>query len=99
MNERDFTRGIEVRMRVFVVHLPVSGPARVTDSVATAGRFLGHQFRQIANASGALPGLNVLAVNDGDPGRIIAAVFQTAETIEENGSRFRPTDVTDNSAH
>src|ERR1700730_6205659 len=36
VNERDFAAGIEMRMRIFIVHLSVRRPASVTDSVRTS---------------------------------------------------------------
>ena len=35
VHERDFARGVKVRVRVFIVDLAVRGPARVADAVGT----------------------------------------------------------------
>src|SRR3954447_7512474 len=99
MNERNLAGGVVVRVRVLVIDLAVGGPPRVTDSEATARRFLRHQLGQVANSSGALPRLNIFAVDDSDSGGIVSAIFKAAEAVQEDGSRFRTTDVTDNSAH
>ncbi len=42
MHERELAAGIEVRVRVFVGHLAVRGPARVTDTERARNRFLRH---------------------------------------------------------
>ena len=99
VNECDLAGGVEVWMRVLVVDLAVSGPARVTDSVATARRVFGHQFCQIANAPGALPRLQIFAIDDGDSGGIVSAIFKAAKAIQEDRRCFRSADVTNNSAH
>jgi hypothetical protein len=40
------------------------------------------KLRQRRNSTGALARLDVIAVNDGDPGGIVAAIFQTPQAIE-----------------
>jgi hypothetical protein len=40
VHERKFTAGVEVRVRVFVSHFAVCGPACVTDSERTRKRLL-----------------------------------------------------------
>ncbi len=99
VDEGNFAGGVEMRVGILVVHLSVRGPARVADSVAAGGRTLGHEPRQISDATGAFAGFHLIAVNDGDPGGIVAAIFEAPQTVQENGSRFRTANVTDNSAH
>ena len=49
--------------------------------------------------TGAFPSLHLIAVHDRDAGRIVAAVFEATKTIEQNGCRFRASDVTNYSTH
>ena len=41
----------------------------------------------------------MVAIDDRDPGGIVAAIFQPAQTIEQDGSCFRSTDVSDDATH
>src|ERR1700738_2513761 len=86
-------------MRILVVDLSVGGPAGMADAVGTGWRFLRHQFRESGNPARALAGFDMIAVDDGDAGRIVAAIFQTAQPLEQNGARFRAPDVTNDPEH
>ena len=88
VDERDFAALVEMRMRIFVGHFAVGGPARVADAVRAGGRFLGHQFGKVRDASGAFARLDLLPVNDRDAGGIVAAIFEPTQTVEKDGSRF-----------
>ena len=41
----------------------------------------------------------MIAIDDGDAGRIVAAIFKTAKSIKQNGRSFRTPDVPDDSTH
>src|SRR5437588_2838297 len=99
MHQRDFSALVEMRMRIFVGHFSVGGPASVADSVLPRGWFLGHQFGKVRDSSGAFPRLDLLAVYDRDAGGIVTAIFEAAQTIEKDRRRFRASDVSDNSTH
>ena len=99
VDECEFAALIEMRMRVVIRDLAVRRPARVTDPVVAARRLVRHQTREICDPPRALPRLDARAVYDGDTGRVIAAVFQAAQSIEKDGPGLRATNVTNNSAH
>src|SRR5207302_11365253 len=77
----------------------VRRPASVADSIRSSGRFLRNKFGERCNSTGALAHLDVIAIDDGDTGRIVAAIFEAAKTVEQNGRRLRTSDIADNSAH
>src|SRR5580765_1201872 len=99
VHKRDFSALVEVRMRVFVGHFPMGSPARVADAVLPRGRFLGHQFGKVRDPSGAFARLHLLAVYNGNAGGVVTAIFETPQTIQKNGRRFRAADISDNSTH
>src|SRR6266576_977676 len=66
VHQRDFSALIEMRMRIFVGHLSVGGPASVADAVLPRGRFLSHQFGKVRDSSGAFPRLHLLPIYDRD---------------------------------
>ena len=85
---------------VDVIGLPVGGPAGVTD--AQMARQIRPVVGQIAEhlqpATGLLhPQLPIAA--HGDARRVVAPVLQTAQTVQQDGSRFLLAHVSYNSAH
>ena len=99
VHERDFSALVKMRMRVFIGHFPVGSPARVADAVLPAGRFLGHEFGQVRDPSGTFARFDLLPVYDGNAGGVVAAIFEAAQAIQEDGRRFCAADISDNSTH
>ncbi|MEY2601709.1 MAG: hypothetical protein QOJ36_1028, partial [Verrucomicrobiota bacterium] len=99
VDESDFASGVEVRMGVLIVDFSVRRPTSVTDSVGSGGRFLGNEFGQRSDATGAFAGLDVIAIDDGDAGRVVASILEATKPIEQNGRSLRASDVTDDSTH
>ena len=77
VNERDFTGGIEVGVRVLVVHAAVGGPAGVTDPELSRRRTFREKTGEVTDAAGAFARLHVRAINDGHAGGVVAPVFET----------------------
>ena len=99
VHERQPAGLVEVRVRVGIVGLAVGGPARVGDA-DLAGRFvLLQQIRERLDAALALAGLDQAAVDGGQPGGVVAAVFEPPQAVEEDGGRGGLADVADDSAH
>src|SRR5262249_19045138 len=106
VHDNEFAGAIAVRMRVFFGRTAVRGPARVPDAVGAFERRLGEHFVQIAQlASGAanfdFAGAPVgpVQINHGDTGRVISAVLQLAQTLDDNRNDFFRADVAHDSAH
>src|SRR3954465_11852171 len=99
VHERDLARGVEMRMRVVIRDFAVSRPTRVTDSVMSGSGLLRNQLRERRNSPRALARLEMVAVNNGDAGGIVPAIFEAAEPIEQNRRRFLASDITNDSAH
>jgi hypothetical protein len=51
------------------------------------------------DAPGTFARFDMIAIDDRDPGRIIAAVLETAQSIKQDGRGFRFSDVSDNATH
>src|ERR1700730_17649323 len=99
VHQRDFSALVEMRMCIFVGYLSMGSPASVADAVLPQGRFLGHQFGKIRDPSGAFACLHLLPVYDRDAGGIVATIFETPQTVEKYGRRFRASNISDNSTH
>ena len=99
VDERQFSARVEMRMSVLVGRFPVRGPAGVTDAVGSGRWLLGHELAERRDPAGAFARLDAIAIHDGDARGIVTAIFQTAQPIEQDGSRLRTPDVTDDAAH
>src|SRR5207244_6939354 len=99
VHKRDFSALVKVRMRVFVGHFAMSSPARVADAVLPRWRFLGHQFGKVRDPSGAFARLDLPPVYDGNASRIVTAIFEPPQTVQEYRCRFCATDISDNYTH
>src|SRR5437016_5133618 len=99
VDERDFARGIEMRVGVFISDFSVRRPAGVTDAIRSGGGFFGNQFGQRGDSPGAFSSLDLVAVYDRDAGGIVAAVFEATKTIEQNGRCFGASNVTNDATN
>src|SRR5262249_26172548 len=84
VNERDFAGSVKMRMCVLVVYFSMRRPTGVTDSIRSGRRFLRNQFGKRGDPAGAFSCFDVIAVDDRDPGGIVAAIFEATKTVEQN---------------
>src|ERR1700736_798468 len=89
MNECDFSAGVKMWMRIFVGDLAVRSPSSVADPKVPSRRFLLHQFSQRCDSAGAFASLDVIAVHNRNPGRVITAIFEPPQPVQQDGSSFR----------
>src|SRR5207248_11753771 len=87
------------RMRVLFRDSPMRGPARVSeprrgDGTVVAGRLL--EYLKVADRADVVQPL-VLA--ECEPGRVIPAILEPLETVEEKILGRSPSDVSDDPAH
>jgi len=88
-----------VRMGVLLGRSAVGGPARVPDSHQPVRALDGQQFLQCGELAPAAHQPRALAIGHRDAGRVITAILQSAQPVDENGSGFTLSDVTNDSAH
>jgi hypothetical protein len=88
VHERELAALVEMRVRVLVGRFAVSGPPRVADPESARGRLGGHEFPEIGDAAGALARLDAIAVHDCNTRGVVAAIFQAAQAVEEDGRRL-----------
>ena len=99
VDERDLARLIEMRVRVLVGRRAVGRPSGVTDAGGALGGLLREKSRQIVDAASLLAKLEPAVVQDAKARGIVAAVFQTTQTFEDDaGGGFRP-NVADDATH
>jgi len=99
MNERQFPALIEVRVGIFVGHLPVGRPPGVSDAGGSVGWFALNQLRQARDAARALAQLHHTVFHRRDARGVVPAIFQPAQTVQQDRSRFCIADISDYPAH
>lgn len=96
---------VAVRVGVFLGGAAVGGPSGVTDAEGAVNRIVGDYGLEVAELAGGAAELQRAvsvgggSAGDGDSGGVIAAVFETAQTFDDDGDDRLRTDVTNNSAH
>ncbi len=90
---------VGVRVRVLLGRPAVGGPARVADARrALDGPLAQDAFERLEPPGGA-PDLQPPALQDGDAGRVVAAVLEAPEPLDDDRGRALVTDVADDPAH
>ena len=100
VDDRDVAGAVAVRMGVQVVGAPVGRPARVGEADGGVRCAVGDRGLEIDELARPLldeevPGV----VDEGDPGRVVATVFEPLEPFDEDGARLPRTGVADDAAH
>ena len=95
----DAALAVAVRMRVLFGGAAMRGPAGVTETVFPRQRVGGQRRFQVAELAGAAPDLELAVVDDGDAGRVIAAVLELPQPLDDERHDLPLPDVTDDSAH
>ncbi len=89
-----------MRMRVFLGGAAVRGPARVPDAVdAIEGSIAGWLLRDYAVCRRRAEYRASRSADDRDSCRIIAAVFEPSEAVENQRDNFFRSDISNNAAH
>src|SRR4249919_3675271 len=100
MNDDDLTRAVAVRVGVLFARTPVGGPASVADPVGAVEWLETDRFFQIAQLAFGAANLQPFPVaGHSDPGRIISAIFQATQTIDDDRHHALFPDVSNDPAH
>ncbi len=96
----DLAGAIAVRMSVFLRRAAVRGPARVADAVDAVDWRDADGFLEVAQLSGGAANFKfAIVAHDGDAGRIISAIFQAPQAVQDQRHHALWADITDNAAH
>ena len=99
VHDGDSLATVDVGMGVAGGRRAVGGPTRVRDAARPDHRRARQFLFQGADAAGELAHLDPTTVLHGDTRRIVAAIFQSPETLDENRCRLPPADVAYDAAH
>jgi hypothetical protein len=87
-------------MGIFLCGAAMGGPARVADTINPVERSLADGFFQIAQLAGGAADFELaMLVNDGDSRGIVAAVFETLQTVKNQRDNRLRANVANNSTH
>src|SRR5256714_2615841 len=99
VDDDDLSGAVAVGMRVFFGGPAVGGPAGVADAVgAVDGRFL-QGFFEIAELAGGTANFELAVLKHSGARGIVAAIFELAESFNNDRYNFFRADVADNAAH
>ena len=99
VDDDDIAGAVEMRVRVVVGGLAVGGPAGVADAAAAMGIRAFEAGAERAELAGALGDTDLLAIERGDAGAVVSAVFEALEAIEEDRRGIALTGVADDASH
>ena len=88
VHHRDLFGRVDLRMRIGLARLTVGGPPGVRDAGARRVASVGHGA-QVRDTSQRLRTRQRVAVDDGQACRVVTAVFQALQTLEQGGDRRR----------
>ena len=90
----------DVRVRVALARHAVRRPARVRDPETAVGRIELQRVLQLAHLAHGAQALHLAgAVQDGDAGRVVSAVFEPSQAVDEDRDDVAVSDRSDDSAH
>src|SRR4051812_20304951 len=87
VNKRQFARTIDVRMRIGITGQSMRGPARVADPERSLNRLFPKQLSETGDAADAFANLQAVVVKGAKAGRVISAILQPAQAIDEQWRR------------
>jgi hypothetical protein len=97
MDDRDAAAG--VRMGIGLGGGAMGGPAGMADAGTPAQRAFLQHFGQLVELPGRAAALDGAIHQGGDAGAVIAAIFQAAQRLDQDGGHFPRARDADNAAH
>src|SRR6185437_3393215 len=104
VDDDDFALAVAMGMGVLLGGPAMGGPARVADAVAAFERLLADALFQVAQLALGAPhfeaqGGGAAVLHNGNAGRVVAAVLEALQAIEDDRDHALIADVADDAAH
>src|SRR5262245_43938135 len=99
VDDDDPPQAIAVRVRVLFGRSSVLGPAAVPQGRLAFQRLVLYRLHQAVQLAGAPANLDLAVVDDGDARRVVAAIFQPPQPLDDDRDGLLIADVSDDSAH
>ena len=99
VHHHDAAGSVAVRMRVFFRGPAVGGPPRVAEAIHAGERLRLDGVFEVDQLAGAAADFDAAVLHHGDARRIVTAILESPQPVEDDGhNRLRP-DVSNDSAH
>ena len=99
VNDDDPAGAVAMRVRVLFGGAAVRGPARVAEAVDAAERLVRDHLLEVRELAGAAANVDAVAVDDRHAGRVVAAILEPPQALDEDGDDGLVADVADDAAH
>src|ERR1700693_6317627 len=100
MRHHELSAAIAMWVSIFFGRPSVRRPACMPNAVGTFDRGFGDGFFQVAELACGATDLQLAVLGDhGYAGRVVAAVFQFPQALDDDRNNFFRPDITDNAAH
>ncbi|MNZ69025.1 hypothetical protein D3C78_873100 [compost metagenome] len=99
MNNRELRSIINMRMRIHIRRLPMSCPACMTDSDTSDKRLFAQQAFEIRQTPLGFRNFQAVLRVDCNTCRVISAIFQLLQSLDQNVLRAAITNISYNSTH
>ena len=99
VDDHDAPLAVLVGVGVLLGWPAVGGPARVSHAPLAGERLPGQALGQIAELAGRAPALQHASGHDRDARRVVTAVLEAAQAVENYGDGVAPADVPHDAAH
>ena len=99
VDDDDLAGAVAVRMGVFLGRPAVRRPARVADAVVAGERVGDDHVLEVRQLAGAAPQVDRAVADDRDAGRVVAAIFELPQPVDQHRHDVLRSDVADDPAH
>ena len=99
VDDDDAPGAVAMRMRVLLGRPAVRRPARVADAVVPVERVDREDLFEARQLAGAAPQLDLAVAHDRDARRVVAAILEPPQPVDQNRQNLLLADVADDPAH
>jgi hypothetical protein len=99
VDDHDPSRAVLVRVGILLGRPAVGRPAGVADAPLAGERLAEQALREVAELARGAPPLEAAVPHDGDAGRIVPAVLQSPQAVEDERHRVATAHVADDATH
>ena len=99
VDDDDLAGAVAVRVRVLLGRPAVCRPARVADAVVAVDRVDADHLLEVRQLAGAAPQIDRAVMHHRHARRVVAAIFEPPQPVDENRDDVLGADVADDSAH
>ena len=99
VDDDDLAGAVAVRVGVLLGRPAVRRPARVADAVVAGDRVGGDDVLEVRQLAGAAPQVDRAVAHDRDAGRVVAAILELPQPVDQDRDDVLRSDVSDDPTH